>query len=526
MEVCTGMKWSPILLSLLAIGCMREAATPSVALAQSDGCTLAAWVMQQHPHSTRTPEAPPPVLRDTVISINGVSHKISIPAGFTITVFAQVSQCRGLACSPDGVIYATSYNGNVYALPDHLHRGVPDSTIVVATGLGDPHGIGFYNGELYVSNQSTLYHIIVSGQSRIMQSKVPIATFPGGGSHTSRNFTIDSAKKKFYLQVGSAGNIDTTDLAHRAQIVEMNPDGSEFRTYARGIRNAVGLDIDPRTGALWVNNNGMDNIFGSGTELTDNNPSESIYLVCDGANYGWPWCYGFRMRNPLMMNLDTSIVETFDGPVAEVLAHSAPLGLHFYRGAKFPAMYRNAIFQCYHGSWDRSPPAPPRVTVMWADTDGKNARVTDFVNGFFALGANADSNTGHYIGRPVSIIEGADSALYVSDDQAGLVYRIAYTGALSDVEESAAGVNFELSPAIPNPASTTIRAELTVGEPMEIQAELFDILGNKVETLLNGTLTAGVHWINIDASQLAKGGYVLQAISGGEILSRRIVIDR
>ncbi len=493
----------------------------------SEGCSLSAWVMQQQPHSTRTLEAPPPVLGDTVITVNGTTQKISIPDGFTMTVFASgIPSCRGLACSPDGVIYATAYNGDVYALPDHHQAGVADSTIVVASGLGDPHGIGFYKGELYVSNQSTLYHIITNGQSRIMQSKVQIASFPGGGSHTSRNFTIDTIKNKFYLQVGSTGNTDTTDIAHRAQIVEMNPDGSAYRTFARGTRNPVGMDIDPRTDALWVNNNGMDNIFGSGTPGTNDNPLESIYLVCDGANYGWPWCYAFRLRNPLMMNLDTSIVETFDGPVAEIEAHSAPLGLHFYRGTKFPAMYHNAIFQCYHGSWDRTPPAPPRVTVMWADTDGHNARVTDFVNGFEVVGTPPDSNTSHYFGRPVSIIEGADSALYVSDDQEGCVYRIAYTAAISSIAPNADGTKFSLADPVPDPARNEIRSMLTLAKLALIQVEVFDEIGNEVQMVSNGEMGVGEHSLNIDASKLSSGSYILRASSGGEVISRRFVIER
>jgi glucose/arabinose dehydrogenase len=516
-----------LLCFLILFSCLREIIVPSIAKAQTDGCSLAAWVMQQQPHSTRTLEAPPPMLRDTVIVVNGTSQNISIPSGFTMTVFASgIPSCRGLACSPDGVIYATAYNGNVYALPDHNHNGVPDSTIVVASGLGDPHGIGFYKGELYVSNQSTLYHIITNGLSRVMQSKVQIATFPGGGSHTSRNFTIDTIKNKFYLQVGSAGNIDTTDLAQRAQIVEMNPDGSGYRTFARGTRNPVGMDIDPRTGALWVNNNGMDNLYGAGTELTANIPSESIYLVCEGANYGWPWCYGFRLRNPLMMDLDTSIVQTFDGPIAEVLAHSAPLGLHFYRGTKFPAMYHNAIFQCYHGSWDRTPPAPPRVTVMWADTNGKNARVTDFVNGFEVLGANADSNTSHYFGRPVSIIEGADSALYVSDDQEGVIYRIAYTGPMSGVSSLSDQIHSSLSDPVPDPAGTEIISVLTLLKPSSVHVEIFDAVGNVAQTIDEGQMGAGEHSIHVDTENILAGIYFMRVSSGAEVFTRRFVVER
>lgn len=394
--------------------------------AQMDGCQLGAWIMQQQPHTLRTPEIVPQLVRHSIV-INGTTREVYYPEGFKLEVFAQVPTARGLALSPDGVIYATSYanGGRVYALPDHNHDGVADSTITVATGLGSPHGIGFYNGDLYVSNPTQFYRMVDANHDRVTESSVPLLSFPGGG-HTTRNFVFDTSKKKVYIQIGSSSNMgpDTNDST-RATITEANPDGTARRIFARGLRNAVGLDIDPRTGVLWANNNGMDNLFGSGNPKSNDNPSECIYMLCDGANYGWPWAYGFQMRNPTtgFNNIDTSIMQTFSGPVAEVLAHEAPLDLHFYRGTALPAIYHNAIFQTYHGSWNRTPPAPPRVTMMWADSDGRNARVTDLINGF------QPDSTGFRYGRVVSIIEGADSALYISDDAANCIYRFSWEGA-------------------------------------------------------------------------------------------------
>ena len=515
------MKWPLVLLLLVAIGCSREIATPPTAKAQTDGCTLSAWVMQQQPHSTQTPELPTTDLRDTVIVVNGVSHKISIPPGFTMSVFARVDTTRGLACSRDGVIYATSYSGAVYAMPDHNHLGRPDSIINVAGNLGDAHGIGFYHGELYVSNNAGLYHLITNGESRVAKNRVLVSPLPPSGGHHSRNFVFDTLKSKIYVQVGSNGNIDTSDLTHRAQIVEMNIDGSDYRTFARGIRNAVGLDLDPRTDALWANNNGMDDIFGSGTQLTANNPSESVYLVCDGANYGWPWAYGFQMRNPLMPHLDTSIIRTFNGPVVEVLAHEAPLGLHFYRGNTFPVLYHNAIFQAYHGSWDRTPPAPPRITVMWADSDGRNPRVTDFVNGF------QPDSSGNRWGRPVSIVEGADSALYVSDDQAGVIYRIVWTGPKqTNSVASTATAAISIGNLIPNPARNEFQFDLTLGDRKMVRAELFDLLGNVVQLIANKEIDAGVHTLQTSLAKLPEGAYILRVRIGSETISKQIIVER
>lgn len=305
----------------------------------------------------------------------------------------------------------------------------------------------------------------------------------------------------------------------------MNSDGSDFRTYASGLRNAVGMDLDPRTGALWVNNNGMDDLYGSGQQRSDDNPCESIYLVCDGANYGWPWCYAFQLRNPQQpwVNLDTNVVKTFDGPVAEVEAHSAPLGLHFYRGTKFPSIYRNAIFQCYHGSWDRSPPAPPRITIMWADTDGKNARVADFVTGFEVPGAGGDSTKGHYFGRPVSIIEGADSALYVSDDQEGVVYRIAYTGEASNVASSTDEMKLEVGNPVPDPGEQTLTLSISGQQSTAFHFDIFDEAGRNVLSKHIGEVNSS---ISIDISTLRAGTYTIQVSADGGVATRRFVVER
>lgn len=468
-------------LSFVVAFALLCALVPSPIFAQ--GCELTSWLSSTPPHTMRTDELPATGLRDTVVSLYGTPRKISIPPGFTMTVFAQVSQCRGLAFSPDGVLYATSYTGRIYALPDHHASGKPDSTIVVASGLGRAHGIGFCQGKLYISTDSgALLQLNSSSLSRTSVRLDTIAHIPALGGHFSRNFVIDSAKKKLYVQIGSAGNMDTSDLAKRAQVWEMNFDGSQRRTFARGLRNAVGMDLDPRTGALWVNNNGMDNLFYGITSdrhadsmRTDNNPSECVYILCDGANYGWPWCYGYQMRNPQSpwVNLDTTIVKTFSGPVAEVLAHEAPLGLHFYRGSAFPPVYHHAIFQCYHGSWNRIPAAPPRITVMWADTDGRNAHLTDFVNGF-----QPDSADNRW-GRVVSVVESPAGDLYVSDDQAGVIYKIAYTGGASGLKTPGASAISNLR-ATPNPARDEVTIEFSLDKPESVHAEVYDLLGRCV----------------------------------------------
>ena len=381
---------------------------------QEVGCGLISWVRTAAAGSSLTPETALP-LHDTSIMVNGRLRNVRIPENFRVSVFAAAAGARGLAFSDDGVLYvaARGSNGTVWAFPDHNKDGVPDSTIRVRTGLGNYlHGIGFHQGKLYCSIDSKMMRLEDDNRDRVADRVLDFLTFPGGGGHVTRTFVFDTARKKLFVQVGSESNMSEGEPEERATILSFNLNGTGRSIFARGIRNGAGMDIDPRSGALWVNNNGMDNLSGGHTDR----PPESVYIVCEGANYGWPYAWANRMVNA-EYNAPT---DSYSGPVAEIMAHSAPLGLHFYRGTKLPQEYRGAMFQAYHGSWNRQPPAPPRVTVMWSDPDGQNARVADFMTGF------QNPTTYERFGRTVQVIESPDGDLYVSDDAAGVVYRIEY----------------------------------------------------------------------------------------------------
>jgi glucose/arabinose dehydrogenase len=387
------------------------------------GCELTEWTKSIPANANATPERNAN-LRDTTVLIKGQQRTIQLPQGFTLREYAQIGGARGVALSPDGVIFVTGREGGgrVYALPDGDRNGSPDSVVMVRSGLGGSiHGIGFIRGELYVSTDSRFMRLRSTDGDREFEEMEVIANFEAGG-HSTRTFVYDTIRRKVYIQVGSVCNVCEETNPERATIVEMNLDGTQRRVYASGIRNAVGLDFDPRTGALWANSNDADNIFGQGHPGTNDNPKEPVFIVCDGANYGWPYAYGTRMRIPIApSHVDTTVVQSFSAPIAGLLAHSAPLGMRFLRGKAFPSRYQGALIQSYHGSWNRTPPAPPRVTTMWADTNGQNAILEDLVTGF-------QFENGSRWGRPVAVTEGADGALYVTDDHASVVYRIAYTG--------------------------------------------------------------------------------------------------
>lgn len=453
--------------------------------------------------------------------MNGQGVPISLQNGFRISVFAQVSQCRGLAVSPDGVLYATSYSdSSIYALPDHRHLGKPDSVIRIVRSLAHPHGLGFLHDTLYFSTSHDLDKVVATNSDRSAKTVVKLLSGFNTGDHITHTFVFDTVRQKILMQKGSPCNYCTTSDTTLATIMEYNYDGTGGRIYARGLRNAVGLDLDPRTNLLWTNVNGMDDLFSSNVAIHDTLPREGIYLVCDGANYGWPYAYSFRMRNPEMMGVDTSYIQSLSGPVAEVLAHEAPLGLHFYRGTTLPPLYHHAIFQAVHGSWDASPPAPPRVIVMWADSDGKNARFQDFMTGFqYANGSRW--------GRCVEVTEGPDSALYVSDDQAGAIYRITYVGPQSSVAKAdgASLTQLYVDTNFPNPFHGKTTINYTLRKTSQLTFDLFDDLGRKVRNVLNAQAAPGSHSLEINCSDLPAGSYYLRASGAGVVQTVRLVIE-
>lgn len=506
------------LITSALLGCAQKDA-----VSQQPGappCDLIAWQRTLPPHTERTPETFPPLLRDTIVTVKGTQHKVSLPEGFTISVFAEAGGARNVVVSPEGVLYLATPSA-VFALPDHNHDGRLDSSIQVCSGLHNGYGIGFYKGRIYVSEESAFYRVEDVNGDRKAESLTKLYSLSGSGNHRTRNFVIDTATGNVYIQVGSSSNDDEDNLSDstRGTVMIGNLSGGPLHIFARGLRNAVGMDLDPRSGALWVNQNGSDNMF-STTIRTDNNPSEGVFLVCDGAHYGWPYAYGYQMRNPKYLSKDTNFIRSLSGPVAEVLAHEAPLGLHFYRGSNFPSHYRNAVFQSYHGSWNRSRPAPPRVTVMWIDSNGRNAQVTDFLNGF-----QPDSTSTRW-GRTAGLTEGADGALYVADDNAGVIYRVAYTGTQSSVQPaSTTAERSSILSIVPNPARDFIRVEVSLPTARSVAYEIVDMLGKAIYSASTLPLSAGGQVLELGLPRLPPGSYILRIIGREGSTARSFVVE-
>jgi glucose/arabinose dehydrogenase len=237
-----------------------------------------------------------------------------------------------------------------------------------------------------------------------------ITDLPNSGEHITRTVLI-GPDGKLYVSIGSSCNVcDETD-PHRAAVWVYNPDGSGGHRYAYGLRNAVGMAVNPVTHETWVTNMGRD-------LLGDNIPPDTIYSLRAGANYGWPRCHAGNIIDPDMGKPgDCNGVEQ---PLVKIQAHSAPLGLAFYSASAFPASYRG-LFVAYHGSWNRSVPTGYKVVFIPLDGQGHVAGPPqDFATGWLHDGSAS--------GRPVGLAVGPDGALYLSDDAAGLIYRITYSG--------------------------------------------------------------------------------------------------
>lgn len=339
--------------------------------------------------------------------------RLIVPTGLKVTYFAQnLDGVRFMAVSPDGVVYASQPGrGRVVRLPDANRDGVADGVIVAASGLNQPHGLAFHKGFLYVAATDGVARVSLGADGTATGAPVYVNRYSGGGGHWTRTivFGADSA---MYVAVGSTCNVCVEQSSDRAAVLRFDEDGSGKRVYASGLRNAVGLAVEPRTGVLWASQNERDNLSPDHQDL----PPEEINILVDGGDYGWPYCWGDRAPNP-EFNDEARCARTIP-PAVKLQAHSAPLGMTFLsRATQLPDDYRSDLLVAYHGSWNRDVPTGAKVVRVHV-TDGRPGAVEDLVTGW----QRAD---GSRWGRPVDVVVAADGSVLISDDAAGAIYRLA-----------------------------------------------------------------------------------------------------
>jgi glucose/arabinose dehydrogenase len=343
--------------------------------------------------------------------------QLRLPDGFHIAVYADnIDSARMLTFTPGGVLLVSeSGEGKVVALPDPKHTGKAARVVDVLSGLNEPHGIAFYEGKLYVAENDRVRRYEWDEANLRASKPVKIADLPGGGGHSTRSIVFRGGK--MYVSAGSSCNVCIEKDLRRAAVMEFKPDGSGERIFAKGLRNAVGLAVNPKTGTVWATVNGRD-------WLGDDLPPETIYDLGDGGDAGWPYCYGDRVPDPNFTKPGDNRCASVLEPKVQMQAHSAPLGLAFYEGSMFPAEYRNNIFVAFHGSWNRSVPTGYKVVRVRLNDQGQPlGGAQDFITGWLAPG---ETRRGRWMGRPVGIAFGSDGSMYLSDDSAGVIYRITY----------------------------------------------------------------------------------------------------
>lgn len=349
---------------------------------------------------------------DTLASPAGVS-KLRLPPGFVANVFAEgLKGPRFIRFGADGALYVAERGADrIVALSDHNGDGAAEVVRVFADRLDNPHSLVFHRGGLYVGVPRGVIRLVdQDGDGKAERREALIDNYPTGG-HSTRTveFLPDG---RMVVSVGSSCNVCEEDDPRRAAVLVyegMSARGE--RVFAKGLRNAVGLALHPTTGELWATNNGRD-------WLGDELPPEALYVVRDGLDYGWPRCHNGTIADPEFGG--PGACSGVAAPVVNMQAHSAPLGLVFYTGTAFPPEYRGDLFIAFHGSWNRSVPTGYKIVRLPLDGSRPRAPLEDFATGWI------DEKNRSVTGRPVGLAVGPDGALYVSDDKAGLVYRIRY----------------------------------------------------------------------------------------------------
>ncbi|NIQ87858.1 MAG: sorbosone dehydrogenase family protein [Deltaproteobacteria bacterium] len=339
-------------------------------------------------------------------------NEIQLPVGFQIDIYAdKVENARSMAMGEKGTLFvSTRKAGKVYAIVDGNRDNKADQIFTLAKGLNMPNGVAFRDGSLYVAEVSRILRFD-NIERRLKNPPKPAIIrddFPTDRQHGWK-FISFGPDGNLYIPVGAPCNICRRGDERYASIMRMRPDGKGLEIFAHGVRNTVGFDWHPATKELWFTDNGRD-------WLGDDQPPDELNRAPDkGLHFGFPYCHGGTIPDPEYGSQRRC--NEFVPPAMQLGPHVAALGMRFYTGALFPPEYRNQIFIAEHGSWNRSVPIGYRITLV--KLEGNRAvHYEVFAEGWL--------KNGRAWGRPVDVLVMPDGALLVSDDRAGVIYRISY----------------------------------------------------------------------------------------------------
>ena len=379
-------------------------------------------------------------------------NKPIAPQGFTVSQYATGFQNpRWMYVAPNGDVLVAESNSNftliekagaiikgvnksddlahsadrITILRDINKDGIPDkkdTLLTAANGLNQPFGMLIIGNWLYVANTDAVLRFpYKNGQTKITDLGEKLINLPAGkgfrdNRHWTRNIIANATNTKIYIAVGSSTNIAENGIKKerfRANILEINPNGSGLRVYASGLRNPVGMGWAPGTSTLYTTVNERD-------ELGDDLVPDYLTSVKPGAFYGWPYCYYGNHVDTRVKDKRPDLVKKALVPDVDLGSHTASLGLAFYTKKIFPAQYQGGAFIAQHGSWNRSLLAGYRVVYVPFKNGKPSGRPQPFLTGFVA-----DLAADKVYGRPVGVVVLPDGALLVTDDASNVIWRVA-----------------------------------------------------------------------------------------------------
>nr|WP_311526547.1 PQQ-dependent sugar dehydrogenase [uncultured Ralstonia sp.] len=355
--------------------------------------------------------------------------QVKLPAGFKIDLYAIVPDARHMAVGPNtGVVFVGTRKTRVWAVSDRTKSRVADEVKVFAPSVSFkiPNGVCFSpDGVLYVAEQN---RVLAFPAADFFYESPDVATAPvvpqgelipveeESFNHTARTCRI-GPDDKLYITLGNPFNVPPKekvalyDKVGMMGIIRMDRDGKHREVYARGVRNSVGMDFNPKDKTLWFTDNQVD---GMGDDIP---PGELNRATKAGENFGFPWYGGGHVRTVEYKSETPPSGVVF--PQVEMAAHAADLGMTFYKGKMFPAKYQGGVFSAQHGSWNRTTPVGARIMYTPVKADGTAGKTEVFAEGWL-------TSNNEYLGRPVDVATLPDGSLLISDDYAGAIYRVSY----------------------------------------------------------------------------------------------------
>ncbi len=350
------------------------------------------------------------------VSVDAIPQYLHLPSGFKLTLYSNFpSSPRVMATDNSNTLFVSfPDSGKIMALINSNNGNQPNQSKDIITSLNYPHGIAYYNNKLFVAEENQVSRYDWNKKTNEAKLEKILFKLPTDGIHRSKSISFDS-KGNMYVSIGSSCNVCEETDPERAAIIISDFEGNNPHRFATGLRNTVFMTENPDTQEVWGTDMERD-------QLGDDLPPDEINILKNGADYGWPYCYGDGIKdidfiNKNRLTVPQNICQKSVSPIFQIPAHSAPLGLVFVNSSKYPLNLQHDLLVAYHGSWNSSTPKGYKVVHLKINNNSV-VYSEDFITGFI--------QNNSIIGRPVDLVFDSQNNLYLSDDKANAIYKISY----------------------------------------------------------------------------------------------------